>query len=306
MSETDLRVDPLTGAWVVVTPWRQHRPNLPGGRCPFCPGGLEAPGRYDVLHVPNRWPALPGGRHEVILHSPDHDSSFPALGAQRSGLVVELWSTRTAALGSRDDVSYVFVFENRGRAIGSTIEHPHSQILAFSQIPPIPRAELAKAGCDLCQDPADELVVTAGRGWRAHVPWAPSWPYEMLIAPRDHVADLPAAGPRLRAGLAAILVDCLTRLDRFLGDGAPYMLWIHQRPASREDWPAAHLHLHLAPAMRAPGVRRHLASAELGAGVFLDPVDPLAAAAQLRSPDRAAPSGNGPGAGERPGAGGQR
>jgi len=291
MSETDFRVDPLTGAPVVVTPWRQDRPNLPDGRCPFCPGGLEAPGPYDVRHIPNRWPALPGGRHEVILHSPDHHSSFPLLGAHRSGLVIELWSARTAALGSREDVGYVFVFENRGRAIGSTIEHPHSQILAFSQIPPIPRAELAKTRCDLCQDPGDELVVTRGPGWRAHVPWAPSWPYEMLIAPRDHVTDLPAAGPRLRAGLAGILVDCLTRLDRFLGPGAPYMLWIHQRPASGDDWPAAHLHLHLAPAMRAPGVRRHLASAELGAGVFLDPVDPLAAAAQLRSPDREGAAG---------------
>jgi len=306
MSETDLRVDPLTGAWVVVTPWRQHRPNLPGGRCPFCPGGLEAPGRYDVLHIPNRWPALPGGRHEVILHSPDHDSSFPALGAQRSGLVVELWSARTAVLGSRDDVSYVFVFENRGRAIGSTIEHPHSQILAFSQIPPIPRAELAEAGCDLCQDPGAELVVTRAPGWRAHVPWAPSWPYEMLIAPRDHVTDLPAAGPRLRAGLAAILVDCLARLDRFLGPGAPYMLWVHQRPASGEDWPAAHLHVHLAPAMRAPGMRRHLAAAELGAGVFLDPVDPLAAAAQLRFPDQDSTASHAPGAGQRPRAGRKR
>jgi UDPglucose--hexose-1-phosphate uridylyltransferase len=82
-----------------------------------------------------------------------------------------------------------------------------------------------------------------------------------------------------------ILVDCLTRLERLLGRDAPYMLWVHQRPASGDDWPAAHLHLHLAPALRAPGVRRHLASAELGAGVFFDPVDPLEAAAQLRSAD---------------------
>ena len=48
-------------------------------------------------------------------------------------------------------------------------------------------------------------------------------------------------------------------------------------------YPAAHLHAHLAPAVRAPGVRRHLASAELGAGVFFDPVDPRQAAAQWRS-----------------------
>jgi len=286
MSETDLRIDPLTGAYVVVTPWRQHRPNLPEGACPFCPGGLEAPGPYDVLHIPNRWPALPGGCHEVVLHSPDHNSSFPALGEHRSAQVVELWSARTAVLGSREDVGYVFIFENHGRAIGSTIDHPHSQIMAFSVIPPIPGSELAKSDCDLCKDPGDGLTVTRGSGWQASVPWAPSWPYEMLISPRGHVADLPAAGPRLRTGLGVILVDCMARLERLFGRGAPYMLWIHQRPASGDDWPAAHLHLHLAPALRAPGVSRHLAAAELGAGVFFDPVDPQEAAAQLRSAHR--------------------
>ena len=104
----------------MVTPWRQQRPDLPEGPCPFCPGGLEAPEPYNIRHIPNRWPALPDGRHEVVLHTPDHSSSFPALGEERSALIVELWSARTAALGSRDDVAYVFVFENRGRLIGST------------------------------------------------------------------------------------------------------------------------------------------------------------------------------------------
>ena len=89
MSEADLRIDPLTGASVVVTPWRQRRPNLPDGPCPFCPGGLEAPEPYDVRHIPNRWPALPDGRHEVVLHGPDHGASFPALGEERTALVVE-------------------------------------------------------------------------------------------------------------------------------------------------------------------------------------------------------------------------
>src|SRR6266550_6681057 len=244
MSETDLRIDPLTGASVIVTPWRQHRPNQPDGLCPFCPGGLEAPRPYEVLHIPNRWPALPNGCHEVVLHSPDHHASFPALGGRRSARVVELWSARTAALGARDDVGYVFVFENRGRVIGTTIEHPHSQVMAFHDIPPIPRSELTAGDCGLCQDSAEELTVTCGSGWQARVPWAPSWPYEMLLSPRGHVA---------------------------------------QRPTTGNDWPAAHLHLHLAPAQRAPGVMRHLAAAELGAGVFFDPVDPREAAAQLRS-----------------------
>lgn len=286
MDETDLRIDPLTGAYVFVTPWRQRRPNLPDGLCPFCPGGLEAAGAYDVMHIPNRWPGLPNGRHEVILHCPDHESSFPALGEDGSARVVELWSARTAELGARDDVGYVFIFENHGRAIGTTIDHPHSQIMAFSEIPPIPKAELATSGCGLCPDPGQGLLVTRHSGWQARVPWAPLWPYEMLISPRSHVADLPAAGPRLRAGLGAMLVDSITRLERLFGGGTPYMLWIHQRPTGGADWPTAHLHLHLAPVLRAPGVNRHLAAAELGAGVFFDPVDPREAAAQLRSSQR--------------------
>jgi UDPglucose--hexose-1-phosphate uridylyltransferase len=284
----DLRIDPLTGANVVVTPWRQQRPNLPDGQCPFCPGGLEAPGPYDVRHFPNRWPALPDGRHEVVLHSPDHDASFPGLGDEQAARVVELWSARTAALGAREDVAYVFVFENRGRAIGATIDHPHSQIMAFDAIPPLPGYELSAGKCGFCPAPFgknldDDLLVVRRSAWQAVVPWAPSWPYELLIVPERHVPDLPAAGPDLRAGLGAMLVDVLARTERLLGPGAPYMLWVHQRPADGGEWPAAHLHLHLAPAMRAPGVRRHLAAAEFGAGVFFDPVDPRQAAAQLRS-----------------------
>jgi UDPglucose--hexose-1-phosphate uridylyltransferase len=283
VTDADLRIDPLTGAQVLVTPWRQHRPNLPDGPCPFCPGGLEAPEPYDVRSIKNRWPALPDGRHEVVLHAPEHCSSFSDLGEEQTARVVELWSARTVELGSRDDVAYVFVFENRGRKIGSTIEHPHSQVMAFSTIPPVPAAELSATACQLCPAPDQDLLVTRQAGWQAAVPNAPSWPYELLISPLAHVADLPAAGPGLRTGLAVMLVDALTRLEKVLGPDTPYMLWIHQQPSDGAHYPSAHLHLHLAPALRAPGVTRHLSSAELGAGVFFDPVDPRQAAAQWRS-----------------------
>ena len=69
------------------------------------------------------------------------------------------------------------------------------------------------------------------------MPWAPSWPYELLISPLTHVADLPAAGPELRKGLGAMLVEALTRVERLLGPDAPYMLWVHQRPADGATGP---------------------------------------------------------------------
>jgi UDPglucose--hexose-1-phosphate uridylyltransferase len=283
MSEPGFRIDPLTGACVAITPWRQDRPNLPASGCPFCPGGLDAPDHYDVRCITNRWPALPAGRHEVVLHSPHHTASFRSLGSEGTARVIEMWSERTAILGARADVSYVFIFENNGRAIGATIDHPHSQILAFGVVPPIPRAELSRAGCDLCGKPDPDLVVAEHEAWHARLPWAPSWPYEMLILPHRHIADLPEAGLSLRAELAMMLVECLTRMELVLGQADPYMLWIHQRPADGLDWPTAHLHLHLAPVRRARGTIRHLAAAEFGAGVFFDPVDPPDAAARLRA-----------------------
>src|SRR5205085_4483869 len=76
----DLRADVHTGARTYVVGSRQVRPNLPEAGCPFCPGGLEAPEPYDVRWFPNRWPAMPDGRCEMILYTPQHDATFWSLG----------------------------------------------------------------------------------------------------------------------------------------------------------------------------------------------------------------------------------
>ncbi|HMC52919.1 MAG TPA: hypothetical protein VKI64_09180 [Acidimicrobiales bacterium] len=284
---TDLRVDPLTGATVVVAGHRQDRPTLPASGCPFCPGGLEAPEPYDVRWFPNRWPAMPGDRCEIVLYTPEHSASFASLGVEGATRVVELWADRTSALGARADVAYVLVFENRGPEVGATIAHPHGQIYALDRVPPAPAAELGKGRCVLCRapgeegDPGGDLLVARRDGWRAEVPRAPAWPFELLVSPEAHVPDLPSARHGART-LAAILVDVLARLDQLFASNAPYMLWFHQRPTDGGVWPAAHLHAHVAPLWRAPGVVRYVAAGELGSGTFFNPVVPEQAAARLR------------------------
>ena len=94
-----------------------------------------------------------------------------------------------------------------------------------------------------------------------------------------HVPDLTAVDSE---GTAAILVDVLGRLDRLFGAPMPYMLWIHQRPCDGEPWPYAHVHVHLAPVMRAHKTMRFVAAGELGSGLYFDPVAPEAAAVDLR------------------------
>lgn len=291
MSDTVI-TDPLSGQRVIVAPDRQGRPNLPDEGCPFCVGGREAPEPYDVRAFTNRWPSLGDGRAEVVLFSPDHDASLGGLPAEQISRVVELWSERTAALGARGDVDYVLIFENRGAEIGATIGHPHGQIYAFGEVPPVPATELDRArqrgSCALCDelDPPDSpgarLVATAG-SWRAWVPAASAHPYGIVVAPTVHLGALPELTAPDRHDLAVILGTVLGGLDSLFDEETPYMLWIHQRPTDGGAWPWAHLHVEIVPFRRAKGVNRYVAGAELGSGIMINSVAATDAAANLRA-----------------------
>jgi UDPglucose--hexose-1-phosphate uridylyltransferase len=303
----ELRRDALTGEWVNVVGHRQARPNLPSDACPFCVGGLEAPEPYDVRWFPNRWPALaPGepidlrdgapahpaaGASEVVLFSPAHGESLASLPVAQVRRVIDLWAERTSALLARPEIEYVLVFENRGREVGATIDHPHGQIYGYPFVPPAPAREVRPGeGCAVCRDLAAELesgerIVAQHGDWVAWVPFASGYAYGLRVAPRHHIPSLPALDGAGRDDLARILIDALGRYDRLWPDARaadrfPYLLWFHQAPASGGD--AWHVHAHVAPPLRAPGVPRYVASGELGSGTLSNPVVPEDAARALR------------------------
>jgi UDPglucose--hexose-1-phosphate uridylyltransferase len=107
----------------------------------------------------------------------------------------------------------------------------------------------------------------------------------MRFAPRTHVGSLPELDSVSRDDLAHLLTDALSRYDRIWpapheGFLFPYLLWFHQAPAERGDeW---HVHAHVAPPLRSPGVPRFVASGEIGSGTLANPVVPEDAAAALR------------------------
>ena len=109
------------------------------------------------------------------------------------------------------------------------------------------------------------------------------YPYGLVVAPSSHEPDLPSLSPAGRHDLAAVLVDVLARLDNLWQQPVPYMLWFHQRPFDGGSWPSAHLHVEIAVPERAPGLLRFVAAGELGSGLYVNPVDPEAAAASLRA-----------------------
>ena len=211
---------------------------------------------------PNRWPAMPDERCEVILYTPEHDATLWSLGpdavrarSSTSG------PSEASELGAREDVAYVLVFENRGAEVGATITHPHGQIYAFDFVPAVPLRELERGR------PFDEPG-RAARGderrlARVGARMRRSFRIALLLVPDEPVPDLPSLDDAGRDGLAEILVDVLERLDRLFAAQTPYMLWIHQRPFDGGDWPASAAarrdRLALACPARAPLHRRRRA-----------------------------------------------
>jgi UDPglucose--hexose-1-phosphate uridylyltransferase len=273
-------VDELTGGVTVVNPSRQQRPAAPE-RCPFCPGGLEAPEPYELKWFKNRFPALGPEDCEVILFSPEHDKELADLDLARIEAVLSLYASRCSKLREDCASCYPLVFENRGPEVGATIEHPHAQIYRFPFVPPAVAAEVASVrsrGCPLCGPAKEAFLVFEASSWRATAWEASPYPYGVLLHPADHIGVLEEAD---LSGLSLCFKSLVSAADALFGERVPYMFWIHQGYAI-EGCRDLHLHAHWVTPWRDRRLVRFVAAGELGSGVMFNPVDPVRAAAALR------------------------
>ncbi|MFF8846692.1 galactose-1-phosphate uridylyltransferase [Streptomyces sp. NPDC015127] len=302
----EIRRDVLLGDSVAIASHRQGRTyHPPADECPLCPsrdGRLsEIPAAdYDVAVFENRFPSLAGdlGRCEVVCFTSDHDASFADLTAEQAGLVLEVWTDRTADLAEVPGIEQVFCFENRGAEIGVTLQHPHGQIYGYPFV--TPRTDLmlrsaaahrAATGRNLFDDVvARELaegvrVVLEGEHWVAFVPYAAHWPYEVHLYPKRRVPDLRALEDAARTEFAQVYLELLRRFDRIFGPGeppTPYISAWHQAPFTADGRDDFALHLELFTIRRTSGKLKFLAGSESGMSVFINDVPPEAAAERLR------------------------
>ncbi|MDQ6879193.1 MAG: galactose-1-phosphate uridylyltransferase, partial [Candidatus Dormibacteraeota bacterium] len=151
----DRRWNPLRAEWVLVAASRQDRTFLPErANCPLCPStpswSSEVPaGAFDLAVFENRFPSMPEGNGvcEVVVYTEKHEATLGSLTEGQMSALVEAWTDRYRQLARRPDVSYVYIFENRGEAVGVTLHHPHGQIYGYPFIPPVAETEL-RAGRD--------------------------------------------------------------------------------------------------------------------------------------------------------------
>ncbi len=314
-----LRWHPLRGEWVVYATHRQTRTFLPPAEFnplrpttdPAHPTEVPA-GPWEVAVFDNLFPALGAhdgappetlvatrpahGACEVVVFTQDPGASLGSLPLARIELILEVWGDRYRELGARDDIAYVFPFENRGVEVGVTLHHPHGQIYAYPFIPPIPARELEQQrayftahGRGLLADHVQrELadgrrMLYAGEHAVAYVPVCARYAYEVWVSPIRPVPSFAALDGPTRADLARALKTVLMKYDALWQRPFPYIMACKQAPTDGAEHLEAHLQIELYPPYRMQGRLKYLAGTEIGAGVFTADTLPEDKAAELRA-----------------------
>lgn len=311
----ELRRNPITDEWVMISSDRQNRPVQPTtSTCPLCPGGVEFDREYDLAVFDNRFPSLkidaplvgsidekifenaPSfGKCEVIMYTSDHNSSMSRMPIGQIEKLICVWEDRTRELMKERKIKYIYPFENRGKEVGATLSHPHGQLYAF---PFIPKRILAMikahekykretGSCVICdlvkaELKKDKRIIYEGNHFIAVTPYFARFPYEVHIYPKRHVSFFMDMTVREKFDLAVILKVVTSKYDSLFDEEFPYMMAIFQSPVnpSMDDF---HFHIEFYPPKRNKNKIKWMASVETGTWTFINPATPSAIAQELRN-----------------------
>lgn len=315
------RFNPLVGEWVLVSPHRNRRPwtgqvEAPAPvqkprydpDCYLCPGNARAHGGQnphytDTFVFDNDFAALhdqeatidfdldgllvargESGLCRVVCFSPRHDLTLAQMKQSALLRIVNLWTEQYAALGVRDDINYVQIFENKGAMMGCSNMHPHGQIWAQRTVPDEPAKELRqqrayfeKTGKTLLSDylavelEKDKRVVFQNEGFAVLVPFWAFWPFETLIVSKRPVPHLLALTDAERNDLAEAIKQITVRYDNLFEISFPYSAGLHQAPTDGPldamSYPEWHFHAHFyPPLLRSATVRKFKVGYEMLGG----------------------------------------
>ncbi|HUV31444.1 MAG TPA: galactose-1-phosphate uridylyltransferase [Acidobacteriota bacterium] len=284
--------------------------------CPFCAGNedrTEEPvlvipekGDWRVRVVPNKYAALQPdlaptrtrvgsflaakgfGFAEVIIEHPRHDQTPALMSPPEVADFLYAYRQRQREISRHEKINLVTVFRNHGRRAGTSLEHPHSQIIATPIVPPHVRFPMEQAVrhydehgtcvyCDLVREELrqEERVILESDNFVAFCPFAARSPFEIRIYPKEHQPSFMLVGDDQVRELAEILRDVLNRL--YVGLSNPdYNYILRSSPIGDEDTRYLHWYMVIIPKLSIP------AGFEIGSGIYINTIAPEESARYLR------------------------
>ncbi|OGK18784.1 hypothetical protein A2866_01980 [Candidatus Roizmanbacteria bacterium RIFCSPHIGHO2_01_FULL_39_8] len=273
--------DISTRRWVIISSQRLGRPDDHNGDttkppCPFCEGhehltppeelrsgGGEANKKgWKVRVVSNKFAIT--DTHEVIIHSPNHDKDIDALPLDH---VVLILSTYKQRYNLHKKKGQVLIFCNHGEHAGASLIHPHSQLVV---IPGQINLETLE------REPLNNMIETS-KLFNVYCPDFSQWPYEIWITPKkesvvfgditeEEIKELAETMQQMIKKLLHIYTSQRIPTHRF---GFNYYIY------HKENW-----YLRIIPRF----VNR--AGFELGTGLYVNIVDPVEAALELKGVEK--------------------
>jgi UDPglucose--hexose-1-phosphate uridylyltransferase len=228
------------------------------------------------------------GAAEVIVESPVHGEALHEMPVERIERVLRAYRERALAIAAMQNIAIVMAFRNHGPVAGTSLIHPHSQIIASPIIPPHIRDPFQKAAlhydsygscvyCDMVEEEMlqAERIVEANEDMVAFCPFASRTPYELRIYPLRHCATFVWITDDEIRSFAVLLRATIRRIMAVLGNPS-YNYIIRSAPIGDEDVRYLHWYFVLIPKVSTP------AGFEIGSGIYINSTAPEDCAARLR------------------------
>lgn len=325
---SEFRHNLITNEWVVVATERAKRPSdFVGSKtpktipeysesCPFCPGNEQhtppalyrypAEGDWNIRIVPNKFAALKPtdslervqeGRYlkfggfgyaDVIIEAPLHNQTLGTLSEDNVLHVMKAYKARYDSLSADERVDLVTIFRNHGVRAGTSLEHPHSQIIATPLVPLRVRAQLEETqrysanlgSCVFCDIMKEEKkdgrrLVLETDYFVAFEPYASRSPFETWILPKRHQSVFGAIHLNELKDMAHSVRTILGKMHRGLNN-PDYNLILQSAPTKEEDVDYYHWYIRIIPRLTTP------AGFEMGTGIYITTAYPEETADFLR------------------------
>jgi len=285
--------------------------------CPFCPGNeAQAPQEtlrigdqkaWRVRSIFNKFGALSlqadkersaerlsshmsgFGIHEVIIENPRHNTLIPLMSDEEVTDIISAYYQRYVSIKKQEGIEAIVIFKNHGPQAGTSLEHPHSQLIATPIVPPQIRSRVEQAvrffdstgKCVFCSTLEEELkekkrIVFESSQFVSFLPYAGVSPFLAWIFPRRHMASFSEINAAEMKDLAFNLKTTLAKLYYGL-DNPDYNYTIRSIPVNESGAEYFHWYVSIIPRISQP------AGFELGSGMFINPSLPEESAEFLRS-----------------------
>ena len=218
------------------------------------------------------------GYHYVVVASPKHSDSLATIDTEQWSNVIVVIQDRLRWLYTQRGVTYVSIVVNHGQDAGGIVDHPHVDMVSFSNIPPVIEEESEashkilneKGVCPVCQIVSTETgssrQVLQTEGFIAFCPWAPSHHFEFWICPKKHTTSFSKISQKEINDLSLILRATLGGLTKTIKN-LSYNLVFHLSPEKKNS-KQIHWHIEVYPLINS------WSGLERGYGVFLNTTSP--------------------------------